>query len=198
MFKVFRQPLSSCAMPLKPIAGVATAALLIGWAAGVGAQSASPPGVPPLPPPMQGDTVPKNLPPAGPQPQPALLGSTPSLPLAPLSHDEVREAQNQLIALGFDPGAADGEAGPSTVSAAQQYDQSRGGSGRVSIDSALLARLKADPAPRLTYDQVAARSQARSQARGSTSAGNQTGGGGGGGLGGIGGLYQPPEFMTLG
>ncbi len=194
MFKVFRQPLSSFATPLKPIAGVATAALLIGWAAGVGAQSASPPGVPPLPPPMQGDTVPKNVPPsaqapAGPQPQPALLGSTPSLPLAPLSHDEVREAQNQLIALGFDPGAADGEAGPSTVSAAQQYDQSRGGSGRVSIDSALLARLKADTAPRLTYDQVAARSQARSQGRGSTSAGNQTGGGGGG-IGGLGSIVQ--------
>ena len=49
----------------------------------------------------------------------------------------MREVQNQLIALGFDPGPADGQAGPATVAAAQQYDQSRGDSGRVSIDSAL-------------------------------------------------------------
>src|SRR5205814_6205766 len=87
------------------------------------------------------------------------------LPPRPLGHDDVREVQNQLIALGFDPGAADGQTGPATIAAAQQYDQSRGGSGQVSIDSALLARLKADTAPRLTYDQVAARSHSSSQAQ---------------------------------
>ena len=178
MFTVFRQPLSPFVMPLKPIVGVATAALLIGWAAGVGAQSITPPAVPPLPSATLGDTTPKNVPPsvqapAGPQPQAALLGGNSNAPPLPLSHEDVREAQNQLIALGFDPGAADGEAGAATVAAAQQYDQSRGGSGRVSIDSALLARLKADPAPRLTYDQVAARSQSHSQARRPASAGTQ-------------------------
>lgn len=58
----------------------------------------------------------------------------------------------------------DGVAGAATIAAAQQYDRSRGGSGRVSIDSALLACLMADTAPRLTYDQVAARSQAATEA----------------------------------
>ena len=161
MFTVFRRPSSAFAAPLKPIAGIATAALLIGWAAGVGAQSTNQPALPPLPP--------------APQSQAALPASNSTLPPLPLGHDDVREAQNQLIALGFDPGAADGQAGPATVAAAQQYDQSRGGSGRVSIDSALLARLKADTAPRLTYDQVAARAQSRPQAQAPASAGNQMG-----------------------
>jgi peptidoglycan hydrolase-like protein with peptidoglycan-binding domain len=86
----------------------------------------------------------------------------------------VREVQNQLIALGFDPGPADGQIGPATQAAAQQYDQSRGGNGRVSIDGALLQRLKANTAPRLTYEQVQARSQSHAQASGSGS--NQIGG----------------------
>jgi hypothetical protein len=179
-----RQPSFSLATPLKPIAGIATAALLIGWAAGVGAQSTNQPALPPLPPAKPGDTTQNNAPPsaqapAASQPQAALPASNANLPSLPLGHDDVREVQNQLIALGFDPGPADGEAGPATIAAAQQYDQSRGGGGRVSIDSALLARLKADTAPRLTYDQVAARSQARSpaqsQAQAPASAANQIG-----------------------
>jgi len=161
MFTIFRQPSSSFATPLKPIAGIATAALLIGWAAGVGAQSTNQPALPPLPPATQ--------------PQAALPASNATLPPLPLGQDDVREAQNQLIALGFDPGPADGQAGPATVAAAQQYDQSRGGKGQVSIDSALLARLKADTGPRLTYEQVAARAQSRSQAQAPASAANQFG-----------------------
>lgn len=182
MFAIFRQT-SSCssfAMPLKPIAGIATAALLIGWAAGVGAQSPNQPALPPLPPATQGNTAQNNAPPsaqapAAPQSQAAPPASNANLPALPLGQDDVREVQNQLIALGFDPGGADGEAGPATIAAAQQYDQSRGGSGQVSIDSALLARLKADTAPRLTYDQVAARAQSRSQAQAPASAGNEIG-----------------------
>src|SRR5476651_1251691 len=161
MFTIFRQPSSSFATPLKPIAGIATAALLIGWAAGVRAQSTNQPALPPLPPATQ--------------PQAALPASNATLPPLPLGQDDVREAQNQLIALGFDPGAADGQAGPATVAAAQQYDQSRGGHGQVSIDSALLARLKADTGPRLTYEQVAARAQSRSHAQAPASAANQFG-----------------------
>jgi hypothetical protein len=137
--------------PLKLFVGTAAAALLIGWAAGVGAQTTN-----------------ESLP-----PQQAWLpasGPTANLPSLPLGHDDVREVQNQLIALGFEPGPADGQAGPATIAAAQQYDQSRGGSGRVSIDGALLARLKQDTGPRLTYEQVAARSQARQQAQTSASA----------------------------
>jgi hypothetical protein len=171
----FRQPSSCCATPLKPIAGIATAALLVGWASGVGAQSTTQ-SLPPLPLITQGAPAQNNAPPsaqapAAPQSQAAL----PASPPLPLGQDDVREAQNQLIALGFDPGPADGQAGPATVAAAQQYDQSRGGNGRVSIDSALLARLKADTAPRLTYDQVAARAQSHSQAQAPASAGNQFG-----------------------
>jgi|GEM_PF-3867837 len=161
MFTIFRRPSSSFAPALKPIAGIATAALLVGWAAGVGAQSTNQPALPPLPP--------------APQSQAALPASNSTLPPLPLGQDDVREAQNQLIALGFDPGPADGQAGPATVAAAQQYDQSRGGKGQVSIDSALLARLKADTGPRLTYEQVAARAQSRSQAQAPASAANQFG-----------------------
>ncbi len=134
--------------PLKLLAGAAVAALLVAWAGGVGAQTTS-------------DPQQASLPPAS---------STTHMPALPLGHDDVREVQNQLISLGFDPGPADGQLGPATTAAAQQYDQNRGGDGRVSIDAELLARLKADNAPRLTYDQVAARSQARGQAPASGSA----------------------------
>jgi hypothetical protein len=177
MFTIFRfrQPSSSCATLLKPIAGIATAALLVGWAAGVGAQSTNQPAPPPLPATAQGGTAQNNALPSAQAPAAPQQQANASLPSLSLGHDDVREVQNQLIALGFDPGAADGQAGPATVAAAQQYDQSRGGSGRVSIDSALLARLKADTAPRLTYDQVAARSQSRSQAQAPATATNQIG-----------------------
>jgi Putative peptidoglycan binding domain len=175
MFTKSRQLSSSCATPLKPIAGIAAAALLVGWAAGVGAQSTNQPALPPLPPTAQGDTAPNSAPPSAQAPAAPQQQANANLPPLPLGHDDVREVQNQLIALGFDPGPADGQTGPATVAAAQQYDQSRGGSGQVSIDSALLARLKADTAPRLTYDQVAARSQSRSQAQAPASAANQIG-----------------------
>ena len=129
---------------IKLLAGTAAAALLIGWAAGVGAQTTLP-SLPPIPQAKQ---------------QPAgrlAVGqrAAANLPAVPLGHDDVREVQNQLIALGFDPGAADGQIGPATNAAAQQYDQSRGGNGQVAIDGALLGRLKADKASRLTYEQVA-------------------------------------------
>ncbi len=145
-------------IPLRLLAGTAAAALLIGSSAGVKAQA-------------------NDLPSA---PQQASLSSdtTDNAPV-PLGPENAREVQNQLIALGFDPGAADGQIGPATIGAAQQYDLSRGGSGRVSIDGAFLARLKADTAPRLTYDQVAARSRAahppRDSAAGSAPAANQFG-----------------------
>jgi hypothetical protein len=137
------------------LAGTAVAALVIGGA-GVGAQAADPV---PL---QQQASVPENSAPAS------------SLPLG---RDDVVEVQNQLIALGFDPGPADGQVGPATLAAAQQYDQKHGGTGQVSIDGALLARLKADTGPRLTYEQVAAKAQARPQAQASapSSGSNQFG-----------------------
>jgi hypothetical protein len=137
--------------PLRLLAGTAAAALMIGWAAGVGAQTTTAQA------PQQQASVPVNL------------------PSLPLGQDDVREVQNQLIALGYDPGSADGQAGPATVAAAQQYDQKHGGNGQVSIDGALLARLKADTGPRLSYEQVQERSQARQQAQTSAAGSNQLG-----------------------
>ena len=153
---------------LKLLAGTAAAALLIGGALGAGAQTAAP-SLPPIPPAKQ-----------QPQQQQALQSDNSAAanqPAIPLGHDDVREVQNQLIALGFDPGAADGQIGPATNAAAQQYDQSRGGNGQVAIDGNLLARLKADQAPRLTYEQVQERSRAHQQAQASPAAASSQFGG---------------------
>ncbi len=142
--------------PLKQIVcttgATMTTVALIGWAAAVGAQTTGDP----APPQQQTDTQQQ-------QPAPA-NNSGGNFPALPLGHDGVREVQSQLIALGFDPGPADGEAGPATHAAAQQYNENRGGSGPVPIDGALLARLQQDTGPRLTPEQVAARSQPRYQA----------------------------------
>jgi peptidoglycan hydrolase-like protein with peptidoglycan-binding domain len=136
------------------IAGLTVAVLLVGLASGLSAQTTSEPGVPPLP----SADAPREQQASAPA---TTAGNVPALPLG---HDGVREVQSQLIALGFDPGATDGEAGPATVAAAQQYNENRGGSGPVPIDGALLTRLQQDTAPRLTPEQVAARAQPRSQA----------------------------------
>jgi len=121
--------------PLKLLAGAAAASLIIGGAVGAGAQTPAPPA------PQQQAQAPQ-----------------------PLGQDDVREVQNQLIALGYNPGPADGQIGPATTMAVQQYDASHGGNGQAPIDGALLARLKADKGPRLTYEQVAQRSQAQASA----------------------------------
>lgn len=142
--------------PLKLLAGTA-AALLIGSAAGIGAQAADPSA-------QQQASLPPNT-----------VVTTTS---QPLDQNDIREVQNQLIALGYNPGPADGQIGPATTMAVQQYDQSHGGNGQAQIDSALLARLKADKGPRLSYEQVAERSrQAQASAPASAaSGGSQIGG----------------------
>jgi hypothetical protein len=127
----------------KLFASAASAALLIGLAAGSSAQAADP----------------------EPQQQASAPATTQAPPL-PLGHGDIREVQNQLIALGYNPGPADGQIGPATTMAADQYDASHGGSGNVAVDGALLARLKADTGPRLSYEQVEAR--AGGQGGGST------------------------------
>ena len=123
--------------PLNLFAGAAATALLIGLTAGTGAQAADP-----LPPPQQ----------------------QASLPPLPLGQNDVREVQNQLIALGYNPGPADGQIGPATTTAVGQYDHAHGGTGQAPIDGALLARLKADTGPRLSYEQVQERSHQQTQA----------------------------------
>ena len=145
------------------------AVALIGWAAGVSAQTSEPVTLPPLPPATDAqaaDQGTQQQQPAPEQPAPPQQataapgnGSTSSLPPLPLDHDGIHEVQSQLIALGFDPGPADGETGPATMSAVQQFNESRGGTGPVPVDGRLLARLQQDTAPRLTPGQIAARSQ---------------------------------------
>lgn len=152
-----RTPISrSSIRPLTFLGGTALVALAIAWAAGAGVQAADPI--------------------APPQASPPANSAAATLPPLPLGHDDVREVQNQLIALGFDPGPADGQIGPATTAAADQYDQNRGGTGRVSIDGALLARLKADTGPRLTYEQVAERSRQQASAPANVAASNAFGG----------------------
>jgi hypothetical protein len=155
---MFNPMFRPCTRRMRFLAGTAVAALVIGCAAGAGAQTSDPSIGP------QQASLPANDTAADP-------------PAVPLGRENAREVQNQLISLGFDPGPADGQIGPATIAAAQQYDLSRGGDGRVSVDGALLARLKEDTAPRLTYDQVAARSRARQQtgAPASASASGQAG-----------------------
>jgi hypothetical protein len=141
-------------MSRKLWATTAVAASLIGLAAGTSVQTADP----------------------EPQQQ-ASLPSAQNAPPLPLGHGDIREVQNQLISLGYNPGPADGELGPATLTAAQQYDQSHGGNGQVSVDGAFLARLKADTGTRLSYEQVQERSRQQASSAGSSS----NGGGGAGG-----------------
>lgn len=155
----------------------ALAVALMGWATGAGAQTGGESmELPPLPPAAQ-DSGSSDAQPApqqaGTQQQPSTTGQSSSsqqaaapangpasaLPPLPLGHDGVREVQSQLIALGFDPGPADGEMGPATMGAVRQYNESRGGNGPVPVDGRLLARLQQDTGPRLTPQQVAARSR---------------------------------------
>ncbi len=148
--------------PLKLFAGAAAAALLIGLTAGTGAQAADP-----FPPPQQ----------------------QASLPPLPLGQNDVREVQNQLIALGYNPGPADGQIGPATTTAAAQYDHAHGGTGQVPVDGALLARLKADTGPRLSYEQVQERSHQQTQTSSAT-ASSGDGVSSGSGAGQFGGIVQ--------
>ena len=142
-------------------AGSPAEVVLIGWMAGASAQTASEPmKLPPLPPANDAQAVDQ----ATQQQHQQQATATPDngLPSLPLDHDGIRDVQSQLIALGFDPGPADGETGPATMAAVQQYNESRGGTGPVPVDGRLLARLQQDTGPRLTPEQVAARSQPRS------------------------------------
>ncbi|HTR87427.1 MAG TPA: peptidoglycan-binding domain-containing protein [Reyranella sp.] len=130
------------------IAATMVCAALIGFAASATAQTTGEE-IPPLP--GQAAAAPAS-------------GPASTLPPLPLGHDGIVEVQHQLIALGFNPGPADGEVGPGTMEAVQRYNESRGGIGRVPVDSRLLARLQQDTGPRLTARQVAARAQPRSSA----------------------------------
>lgn len=68
-------------------------------------------------------------------------------PAPPLGRDDVREVQMRLYRLGFDPGPADGDAGPMTQAAITRYQQKRELPETGTPDRALLDQLRQDPAP---------------------------------------------------
>jgi hypothetical protein len=74
---------------------------------------------------------------------PAPAESAPSAaPPSQLAAAEVREVQGRLRALGFNPGPVDGTAGPQTMAAVKQYQQSRGLGATGTADKDVLARLR--------------------------------------------------------
>lgn len=92
----------------------------------------------------------------------ALLASYPAQALAPpprpdefmeptqvLSRAEVREVQQRLTGLGFDPGRVDGSAGKRTEQAARRYLNSRDAVETAAVDRRVLDKLRADPVPLL-------------------------------------------------
>jgi hypothetical protein len=66
----------------------------------------------------------------------------------PLQRDEVREVQMLLRDFGFNPGPADGAAGPMTEGAVRHYQEQRGQQQTGALDRALLDTLRRDPATR--------------------------------------------------
>jgi peptidoglycan hydrolase-like protein with peptidoglycan-binding domain len=141
---------------LRLLASAMAAATLFGWAGGTSAQTTND-SIPSLPSSGQ-DT---GTAPAQQQASAAPSTNTTASNLPPLAlgHDGIGEVQRQLIALGFNPGPVDGVAGPGTLAAAQQFNESRGYSGPVPIDPWLLTRLQKDDGARLTPEQVAVRSR---------------------------------------
>jgi hypothetical protein len=117
----------------------------------VAAVAAPPP--PPAAPPIQVVS-------AGPVPMP-----TPARAVAPavvelrppLTREEIREMQTKLRGFGFNPGPADGAAGPMTVAAAARYREDRGLGPAEALDRDLLEDLRTDTAPQVVVAQAAPR-----------------------------------------
>jgi peptidoglycan hydrolase-like protein with peptidoglycan-binding domain len=68
----------------------------------------------------------------------------PATPNRPLTTNEIREAQTLLNEQGYNPGGADGIAGPNTVAAAKNFEQKRGWPATGTMDLQLLERLRAN------------------------------------------------------
>jgi hypothetical protein len=62
----------------------------------------------------------------------------------PLTPGEVREVQSRLKAFGFDPGLADGIAGPQTAAAVRRYQAARAVAPTGNTDRPMLDRLRGD------------------------------------------------------
>ena len=112
-------------------------------------------------PPSAADVVPPPPPPAAPvmiesrataAPQPTAKAA-PSPPPVPAPRDrgrlnagEVREVQARLAILGFDPGPADGTAGPRTSAAVRRFEEATGRPPTGSVDRETWTQLRNEPA----------------------------------------------------
>ncbi len=149
---------------------ILTAGVAVGALIALGIASLAPPIAPPVaappavaaaPAPAPGEQVPPVIeaaaqPPLVPDAASADTSSAPVPSVAaeppapdPLRADEVREVQRRLQGFGFNPGPADGVAGPMTANAAASYQQSRGQPLTGDIDRDLLAQLREDPSPQV-------------------------------------------------
>ncbi|TAJ36754.1 MAG: peptidoglycan-binding protein [Reyranella sp.] len=112
-----------------------------------------------LRPPSATDVVPPPPPPAAPvmiesraapAPQPAAKAEPPTPP-APrdrgrLNAGEVREVQARLAILGFNPGPADGAAGPQTSAAVRRFEEATGRPPTGAVDREIWTQLRNEPA----------------------------------------------------
>jgi peptidoglycan hydrolase-like protein with peptidoglycan-binding domain len=102
----------------------------------------------------QAAAVPPALPPsraaAEPAPQaasqPAAVPPAEAAPPGPVTADTIREIQERLTQLGYDPGPVDGVTGSRTRAAIESYQAARGLSGPAEPSAALLQRLRQDEA----------------------------------------------------
>lgn len=81
------------------------------------------------------------------QPPPVQTVPAQPAPEPPLTRQEITEVQTRLDRFGFNPGPADGNAGPMTRGAVMRYQQERGIRQTGEIDQAFLDQLRGDPAP---------------------------------------------------
>jgi hypothetical protein len=110
---------------------------------------AAPPAVSPAPVLAPALTPPSSAKPAEPPPAssaPQTPAIAPPAP-APLKAEEIRELQGRLKALGFDPGPADGAAGPMTLSAVRKYAEARA-LAKQEVTRDLLVRLRSELPPK--------------------------------------------------
>ena len=87
--------------------------------------------------------VPSQLTPAEPAKAAAPLSAV--TPSAPLTFEEVRDVQDRLKALAFDPGPSDGIPGPLTTTAIKKYEAARRRTETGNLDRSLLEALRREP-----------------------------------------------------
>ena len=100
---------------------------------------------------VQTGTTAASVPAAPPPAAAAPAAPDPSAAAAQMPTVEVREVQNRLRAMGFNPGPVDGSVGPLTENAAKQYQRARGLEVTGAVDRNLLAELRQETPPPRRY-----------------------------------------------